>query len=216
MFASLAQVGLSRETGRAVALLLALLVVLTGCASHDGTPGACKLPAQTEAFSPRFVLSSRVHYSQRDTRWAAEPIGGSSKPLGAVGCTVCCLSMALAQHGIDLTPPELNRALKKADGFTPKGWLFWPAIAQVTAGRARAEILWHPTLRQIEQALAAGNPVVVKIAPPPMIQHWVLLVGRDGRDFLVKDPLDGFGRTKVLSALGSPILAARVVRRTSP
>ena len=145
-----------------------------------------------------------------------EPIGGSSKPLGTVGCTVCCLSMALAQHGIDLTPSELNRALKKADGFTAKGWLFWPAIAQVTGGRARAEILWRPTLRQIEEELAAGNPVVVKIAPPPMIQHWVLLVGRDGRDFLVKDPLDGPARTKVLSALGSPILAARVVKRGTP
>ena len=216
MSATRAQFGFSRLAARAAALLAAFLVVLTGCASRNGTPGACKLPAQTQAFSPRFVLSSRVHYSQRDMRWAMEPIGGSGRHLGAVGCTVCCLSMALAQHGIDLTPSELNRALKKADGFTAKGWLFWPAVAQVTGGRARAEILWRPTLRQIEEALAAGNPVVVKIAPPPMIQHWVLLVGRDGRDFLVKDPLDGPGRTKVLSALGSPILAARVVRRTAP
>src|SRR5688500_9140080 len=110
MSASVAQLGFSRKTGGLAVLMLAVVVVLTGCASRDGTPGACKLPAQTEAFSPRFVLSSRVHYSQRDARWAMEPIGGSSKPLGTVGCTVCCLSMALAQHGIDLTPAELNRA----------------------------------------------------------------------------------------------------------
>src|SRR6186997_253292 len=81
------------------AALLAALVFLSGCA--DSTPGACRLAPRTQEPVWRFVLSSRVHYLQRDRRWAADPIGGSEKPLGAVGCTVCCLSMALAQHGIE-------------------------------------------------------------------------------------------------------------------
>jgi hypothetical protein len=124
--------------------------------------------------------------------------------------------MALTEQGIDRSPPELNRELKQAAGFTSKGWVRWPAVAQVTGGRARAEILRHPTLRAIDQALAAGNPVIVKVAPPPMIQHWVLLVGRDGRDYLMKDPLDSTSTVKPLSSLGSDILAVRVVTRSTP
>jgi ABC-type bacteriocin/lantibiotic exporter with double-glycine peptidase domain len=162
---------------------------------------------------PRFVLSSRVYYSQRDKRWAAEPIGGSGKPLKAVGCAVCCLSMALAQHGIERTPAELNRALKAAEGYSSKGWIRWAALEPATDGQSRAEILWHPTNHEIEACLAAGNPVLVKVAPPPMIQHWVLLVGRDGQDYLMKDPLDETKTVKPLSSLASDILAARVVKK---
>ncbi|HEX5177664.1 MAG TPA: C39 family peptidase [Chthoniobacteraceae bacterium] len=159
------------------------------------------------------MLSSRAHYSQRDERWASEPIGGSGKPLRRVGCTVCCLSMALAQHGIQYTPRELNRTLKELDAYTSKGWVRWAAISQLTGGKVHAEILRRPRHQDINQALLAGNPVLVKVAPPSMVQHWVLLVGRDGREFLVKDPLDGTNLTKPLSALGSDILAVRVVKK---
>ena len=72
--------------------MLAALLILAGCARRDQTPGACKLPPRAKEEVPRFVHASRAHYFQRDKRWAAEPIGGSGKPLGAVGCTLCCLS----------------------------------------------------------------------------------------------------------------------------
>ena len=195
-------------------LALAALLFSSGCARRDPTPGACNLPARTKEPVPRFAHTSGVYYRQRDKRWAAEPIGGSGKPLAAVGCTICCLSMALNQQGIDLKPAELNRELKKVNGFTSKGWLYWPAIAAITGGKVEAKILWHPTLSEIERALAAGDPVIVKVAPPPMIQHWVLLVGREGREFLMKDPLDHTQTVKPLSSLGSRILAARVVKRS--
>jgi hypothetical protein len=174
------------------------------------------LPPRAEHPVARFVHSSGAHYLQRDKRWAAEPIGGSGKPLRNVGCTLCCLSMALAEQGIDLRPPELNRALKQVDGFTAKGWLLWPAVTQVTGSRARAEIVWDPKLHDIDEALAAGDSVIVKVAPPPMIQHWVLLVGRSDREYLMKDPLDESRTVKPLSSLGSPILAVRVVKKAVP
>ena len=197
------------------AVLLAVLAVLSGCAVHDETPGACRLPPRTKDSSQRFVLASHTHYLQRDKRWATERIGGSGKPLYAVGCTVCCLSMAMDQHGIARTPAQLNRDLKAADGFTSKGWLLWSALGPVTDGQLRAEILWRPTHRDIDEALTAGNPVLVKVAPPSMFQHWVLLVGRDGREFLMKDPLDAAKTVRPLSSLHSHILAVRVVKRTA-
>ena len=186
---------------------------LAGCAVREKTSIECRLSPRAKETVPRFVLASRTHFLQRDERWASEPIGGSGKPLRAVGCTICCLSMALAQHGIELTPAELNRALKKMDAYTSKGWVRWAAIGQLTGGQLRAEILKRPTHRDIDAALTAGNPVLVKVAPPSMMQHWVLLVGRDARDFLMKDPLDETKTIKPLALLGSDILAVRVVKR---
>jgi hypothetical protein len=194
------------------ATLLVGAFFFAACTRRERTPGACRLPARSRESVLRFVVSSPAYYVQRDKRWANEPIGGSGKPLAAVGCTLCCLSMALAQEGIDLDPAELNHALKKNNGYTSIGWLRWPALADVTAGRARAEIVWKPTLRDIDAALAARQPVIVKIAPPPMVQHWVLLVGREGREYLMKDPLDNTQTVKPLSALGSDILAVRIVK----
>jgi hypothetical protein len=203
---------LPRLCGWTLAKLLVAAFLLAGCARRESTPGACRLPARSRQNVSRFVVSSPAYYVQRDKRWANEPIGGSGKPLAAVGCTVCCLSMALAQEGIDLNPAELNRALKRSDGYTSIGWLRWPALADVTDSRARAEILRKPTLRDIDAALAAGQPVIVKVAPPPMVQHWVLLVGREGREYLMKDPLDNARTVRPLSSLGSDILAVRIVK----
>ena len=121
---------------RLLILLLAVALSLGGCARRSQTPGACNLPARTKEAVPRFVHSGSVHYLQRDQRWASEPIGGSGKTLGAVGCTVCCVSMALAQQGVKLPPPSLNRQMIRANGFTPQGWLHWPTVAAATGGRA--------------------------------------------------------------------------------
>jgi hypothetical protein len=197
------------------AVLFGALFFLSGCAFRESTPIECRLSPRAIELAPGFVLSSKAHYAQRDARWAQERIGGSGKPLKAVGCTVCCVSMALAQHGIDCTPAELNRALQQVDGYTSKGWVRWAAISQVTHGQVRAEILRRATHRQIDEELAAGNPLLVKVAPPSIVQHWVLLVGRAGREFLMKDPLDPKATTKPLSTLGSEILAVRVIKKNT-
>jgi hypothetical protein len=126
---------------------------------------------------------------------------------------VCCLSMALAQHGLEQSPKELNRNLKEAGGYNEKGWVKWASIGPVTDGRGRVEMVQRATHLDIERALAVGNPVLVKVAPGTMIQHWVLLVGRDGPEFLMKDPLDEKKQVQALSSLGSDILAVRVVKR---
>jgi hypothetical protein len=215
MFAKWRPVARLRRTDCTGVFLLVAAFLLAGCAGRDATPGACKLPPRSEHAVSRFVHSS-PHYLQRDWRWAMDQIGGSGKPLFAVGCTLCCLSMGLAEQGIDLAPGELNRRLKDAGGYSSKGWLRWPAVDDVTQGRARAAILFRPSLKQIERELAAGHSVVVKVAPPPMVQHWVILVGRDGREFLMRDPLDVTRAVKPLSSLGSDILAVRVIARTDP
>ncbi len=191
-----------------------LTCLLGGCATPtvNTRQPECRLSPRTPDSCPRFVLPSPIHYLQHDKRWASDPIGGSGKPLKNVGCAICCLSMALASYGIEYTPGELNRALKQVGGYNENGWVYWRAIEPVTGRKAYVEWVCDPGLSDITQALALGQPVVVKTAPPGMVQHWVLLVGRDGREFLMRDPLDQTKSLKPLSSLGSKILAVRVVK----
>jgi len=162
---------------------------------------------------PRSVLSAEKIYLQADPQWAHEKIGGSGEELRAVGCTNCCLCMAFAQHGIVFTPAELNQKLIEADGYTERGWIKWDAVKDVSQKRVRIDIPEKPTHRNINEALAAGNPVLVKIVYRPGVLHWVLLVGREGKEYLMKDPL-GDGKTLgLLSAYNSNILSVRIVAK---
>lgn len=52
-----------------------------------------------------------------------------------------------------------------------------------------------------------------EVIVPTGVQHWVLLVGRDQKEYLMKDPLGDGKSLQPLSSLGSDILAVRVVKR---
>jgi hypothetical protein len=162
---------------------------------------------------PRTVLAAEKIYLQADPQWAHDKIGGSGEELRAVGCTNCCLCMALAQHGIAITPAELNRKLIQADGYTERGWIKWDAVEDVSQKRVRIDIPEKPTHRDIDQALATGNPVLVKIVYRPGVLHWVLLVGREGREYLMKDPLGDGKNLGLLSVYNSAILSVRIVTK---
>lgn len=171
-----------------------------------------RLAPVTEDAVERFVVGGERIYRQGDPAWASEKIGGSGERLAAVGCTVCCLSMALAVHDIALNPSELNRQLKAADGYTYRGWVKWAAVESVAKEKVRIDLPGNPTHNVVNGALAKGDPVLVKVRLASGIQHWVLLVGREGNEYLMKDPLgDGKGLAP-LSQIGSDILAVRIVR----
>ncbi len=174
--------------------------------------GEVRLAARSEQAVPRMVLGNDTMYRQRDPQWAEEKTGGSRETLSAVGCTVCGLSMALAQHGVALNPAELNRKLQDGGGYTEQGWVKWDAVRGVTGGRVAVELPAHPSQEDIDTALAAGNPVLVKVYLAPGVQHWVLLVGREGREYLMKDPLGDGKSLGLLSSLGSDIFAVRIVK----
>lgn len=197
--------------------VLGLLLALAAWWFLPGRRSEVRLDAVAAAVEPVPREPERADigpiYLQTDPRWADDAIGGSRESLRRVGCTVCSVSMALAYHGIDLDPGELNRRLKEVDGYTLRGWLKWDAVRQVTDGRVRIELPSNPTQQTIDDALAAGDPVIVKVILRSGIQHWVLLVGREGREYLMKDPL-GDGRNLLpLSTIGSEIHAVRIVSK---
>ena len=162
---------------------------------------------------PAFDLGAMPIHLQGDPRWGGELLGGSGEPLRAAGCVVCCLSMALAHHGVEIDPGALNRELTRLDGFTPRGWVKWEALEPASGGKARVRIPDEPTSDNILDALRARNPVIVKVMLRSGVPHWVLVVGWRGTDYLVRDPLGAGMRLECLSKFGSDMLAVRVVER---
>ena len=150
------------------------------------------------------------HFMQTDPSWAKEQIGGSREPLSKVGCTICCVAMVLNGYGVTLTPQELNEALKQADGYTKDGLLKWDSVATVSNGKVRAVYIGAPNTMEIETALKRGHPVIAKVMLRNVVQHWVLIVGKNGTEYLVRDPLK---RELInLSAVADNLHAIRILK----
>ena len=156
-------------------------------------------------------LKTSEHYLQTDPRWAAETIGGSGEPIRNVGCTICSAATALTAIWPAITPQELNDQLKTNDGYTADGWLIWGAIKKSNSA-VKADVISHPSHTILDSALADGDFPLVKFWLPGGIPHWVVLVGKDGTEYLALDPYVGDGEKK-LSNLTNQIDSVRVIRR---
>jgi len=193
-------------------------LAITGAAalvlsSLDWEPAPDGIRSISPRSVPAYDLGTVPIYLQTDSRWANQTIGGSGESMGSVGCTVCCISMALVHHGVESDPATLNGWLKSHGGYTERGWVKWAAAEEYTGNIVRIRIPGRPSHRAIDRALESGNPVIAKIALPSQIHHWLLIVGREGVEYLVKDPLGDGDRLIFLSSYASNILAIRIVEK---
>lgn len=152
-------------------------------------------------------------YRQKDSRWSNEPIGPLGESMSRVGCTVCSLAMALDFHGVNMTPKELNDFLKKNDGYTVRGWLKWDSVSKVSSGRVTMDYIGRPRFEIIDRALKNKQPVIAKVLINGIIPHWVLIVGKEGTDYLMRDPLGDENAVGRVSDYGSKIYAIRIVKK---
>jgi hypothetical protein len=151
-------------------------------------------------------------YLQTDSRWENDKIGGSGETLGNVGCTLCGLAMALDHYGFKKTPAELNRLLIAQDGFTSAGLIKWDSVAALTDGKISVDYSCPLTFASIDNALKLQQPVLARIFISNVAPHWVLIVGKEGLEYLTRDPL-GDGRTlDRLSNYGSDVHSIRIVK----
>ncbi|MFC5457139.1 hypothetical protein [Prosthecobacter fluviatilis] len=199
----------------AVIGLLALVILATSCVMLR-TCWARMVPAIASTggreLHIRLPDEGRTHL-QKDQRWAADQLGPSTGTLGSHGCLVSSVAMACSDLGVKLTPKELNERLKKNDGFLPQGWVVWNAIPRVTDQKLTAE--YHPASshKVMDKALEQGAYPVVKYFLIGGIQHWCVIVGKDGLEYLARDPLRDDKEPVKLSELTAKIYAVRVIRR---
>lgn len=196
--------------------LLALVLLGTGCVVLR-TCWARMQPTAIPALGGKslhvLLPDSGRTFLQKDKRWAADQLGSSDCTLGSHGCLVSSVAMACSNLGVKLTPQELNERLRKHDGFLPQGWIVWNAIPRVTNSQLTADYHVRPSHADLDSALESGAYPVVKYYLQGGIQHWCVIVGKDGLDYLVRDPLHPEPQPIKLSTLTLKIYAVRVLRQ---
>lgn len=151
-------------------------------------------------------------FRQGDEKWRADALGGipENGTLGSSGCAVAAAAMVFQSYGIETDPQQLNWFLTAVDGYTERGWLYWERAAWWAPDRVRHVYEDLPSYQLIDSNIARGNPVIVRVRYPSGVTHFVVIVGKQGFDYLVRDP--GTGAVKglyPLHELGSDIEALR-------
>lgn len=160
-------------------------------------------------FYPRVEIAGPV-FRQNDERWGRDVLGATDATLGAEGCAVAAAAMVLASYGVDTDPGQLNAFLTTHDGYTPQGWLYWEKAAAFAPERVRHVYEDLPSYWNIDSNLLRRNPVIVRLRQRNGITHFVVIAGKQGFDYLTRDP--GAGASKGLYPLrefGSRIEALR-------
>ncbi len=151
-------------------------------------------------------------FQQSNDKWRDDPLGGipENGTLGGEGCAVAAAAMVFKFYGIDVDPQQLNWFLTATGGYTDQGWLYWDRAVWFAPDRVRHVYEDLPSYQLIDSNVAHGNPVIVRVRLASGITHFVVIAGKDGFDYLVRDP--GAGSTKELyplRELGSDIEALR-------
>ena len=168
-------------------------------------------------YFPLTVLHDVPHFAQADRRWGRDVLAGGPTSLGAEGCAVASAAMVLASYGAETDPGRLNRFLKKNGGFTGGGWLYWEKAAEFPPGVAEHIYEADASHFLIDWNLLRGNPVIVRLRYPQGITHFVVIVGKQGHEYLIRDPGERYkDGLYFLSEFGSPVEALRFYRKTEP
>jgi hypothetical protein len=152
-----------------------------------------------------------VYFLQTDPLWGNDAIGGSGELLSSVGCTISAVAMAAGSLGYDINPGELNKKLIRKDGYTKRGWLIWSKVKEVTEGKISVRVPSGLSYIEMDQALLEGSIPIVKYYLPNGMPHWIAVVGKTGREYLIKDSLDSSKQIRVLSEITKKIVSVRYV-----
>lgn len=168
------------------------------------------IPTSGGLFFPWERLLDVPQFSQGDPRWGNDSLGDTEATLAQEGCAVASAAMVLAFYGADTDPGRLNRALVQKGGYTERGWIYWEKAAE-TAQRVQHVYEDLPSYRLIDMELLRGNPVIVRVRFPSGVTHFVVITGKHGFEYLIRDP----AAAEVISKLGSyrAIEALRFYRR---
>jgi len=147
---------------------------------------------------------------QGDDAWRSDLLGATDGTLGAQGCAVTSVAMVFKYYGIDTDPQRLNWFLDADDGYTPQGWLYWDRAAEIAPDRVKHIYEDLPSYYLIDTNLTRGNPVIVRLRFKNGITHFVVIAGKEGWDYLIRDPSPaGVKGIYPLKEFGSDIEALR-------
>jgi len=130
--------------------------------------------------------------------------------LGDEGYAVAAVAMVLKFYGVKTDPQQLNWFLTSVGGYSERGWIYWERAAWLAPDHIRHTYEDLASYQLIDSNLAGRNPVIVRVRLPSSVTHFVVIAGKDGFDYLVRDPGDGSAKGLYpLRELGSDIEALR-------
>ena len=198
----------------AVSTTVVLAILVLGLLARSYLRKGPLDPRGGRYFFQRLELSVPLQ-RQADERWGSHFLGPTTGTLAAEGCAVASAAMVLNYYGIETDPGRLNAFLTlHRQGYTSQGWIWWEAAADLEPGLVEKAYEDAPSYFLIDSNLVAGHPVIARLRYPSGITHFVVIVGKDGYDYLVQDP--GAGGDKgvyPLREFGSDIEAIRCYRR---
>ncbi len=151
-------------------------------------------------------------FRQADEKWRDDPLGGveDNGTLGGEGCAVAAAAMVFKFYGVETDPQQLNWFLTSVGGYTEKAGFI--GIAR-RGSRQIASGTHTKTWLRISSSIRTspdGNPVIVRVRLRSGITHFVVIAGKDGFDYLVRDPGGGSAKGLYpLRELGSNIEGLR-------
>ena len=150
-------------------------------------------------------------FLQGDPVWGQDQLGESIHTMGQVGCAVTSAAMIMKFYGLDTDPGRLNVFLREHGGYDENNDLKWEGPTVLAPERVRHAYEDLPSYYLIDSNLARGNPVIVRLHLASGWTHFVVIMGKQGFDYLIRDPSSAGLRKGVypLRELGSKIEALR-------
>ena len=189
-----------------------LVVLVAALAVHIDWTWKRKLsPRGGRYFFHRIELAV-PSFRQADEKWSENALGGveANGTLGGEGCAVAAAAMVFKFYGVETDPQQLNWFLTSVDGYTEQGWIYWDRAAWFAPDRVRHIYEDLASYQLIDSNLAHRNPVIVRVRLRSGITHFVVIAGKDGFDYLVRDPGGGAAKGLYpLRELGSDIEGLR-------
>ncbi|MDE2001415.1 MAG: hypothetical protein KGI60_02520 [Patescibacteria group bacterium] len=131
------------------------------------------------------------YYNQRDAAWGNDALNGTQYQLKSDGCLVTSMAMMMTHYGHpDVTPVSINSDPSNFAAYYSAYLLKTISVDGVTATRKAT---------YINSTLATGNPVVVGLRAYGGT-HFVVLVRKEGSDYIMRDPYIPNGKDVSFSA----------------
>jgi peptidoglycan hydrolase CwlO-like protein len=133
------------------------------------------------------LASTSWYYSQRDSRWGNSKIGNSNTYMKSYGCAVTCVSMVFRKYGASIDPGKMAR--QKIFYYDLIKWpSSWTGGINLVSSIGHGNISWS----KIDSEISSGHPVIVYIKKTNGGGgHYVVVTGKDSKDYIVHDPYFG-------------------------
>ena len=132
------------------------------------------------------LASTSWYFSQKDSRWGNKKICNSKTLMKSYGCAVTAVAMVFREKGASIDPGKM--ASQKIYYYDLIKWpATWSPGINLISSTGHGNIKWSTIDSQIKK----GNPVIVYIKRSRGGGHYVVVTGKDSKDYIVHDPYFG-------------------------